>query len=141
MLRRGYRVDGLDIAEKMVNLARENCRKAGVMHSVNFHMGDAEDLSFESNSFDLVIAVGLLGWLPQKHQALTEMFRVITPLLHYLEFEIPLSATHGFGLFRFLGRNMFPDKFNLKLHYFLQTLGDNRRLPYLHRLAARPRII
>src|SRR5947199_255270 len=47
-----YRVVGLDISKSFVTMAAENARKQGV--AVEFRQGDAAEMPFDSESFDLV---------------------------------------------------------------------------------------
>ena len=71
----GHKVTGLDLAEGMMEKAKNNARKAG--YSINFGLGDAEDLPFEDESFDTVICRHLLWTLPDAGKALREWVRVI----------------------------------------------------------------
>ena len=79
LLRQGYYVDAVDIAEDMLEIARKNSHQAGVTQGVSFHEGDAENLPFGNNTFDVVVALGLIGWLTSWQTALAEMLRVTKP--------------------------------------------------------------
>ncbi len=61
----------------MVDAARRRSRDTGV--TIDFRVGDAQALPFESNSFDLVIAVTILCFVPVANPALREMARVLAP--------------------------------------------------------------
>ncbi len=72
----GCRVTGVDASEKMVEKAREKARQRGL--SVEFRVGDAHNLPFEANSFDVVISECTLSLL-DKERAIREMARVAKP--------------------------------------------------------------
>lgn len=73
LMRHGYEVWGLDIAEAMVRHARERCR------SDRFRVGDIEHLPFRDNTFDAVVCLGVIEYLDMDELALREMWRVLKP--------------------------------------------------------------
>jgi ubiquinone/menaquinone biosynthesis C-methylase UbiE len=75
--RRGYRVTAVDTSQAMVELASENARKSSLDSLVSFHQADIHNLKFEEHSFDLVIALGVIPWLPDITQALDRMTRLV----------------------------------------------------------------
>jgi ubiquinone/menaquinone biosynthesis C-methylase UbiE len=70
----GARVTGLDISEQSVNRARERARRHGF--TAEFLTGDAENLPFPDQSFDVVAVHDGLHHLPNPHAAIAEMARV-----------------------------------------------------------------
>jgi demethylmenaquinone methyltransferase/2-methoxy-6-polyprenyl-1,4-benzoquinol methylase len=69
-------VIGVDPSERMLAVAREKVEKAGLGARVTLSAGNAEQLSFESRSFDgLCIAFGIRN-VPDRDRALREMARV-----------------------------------------------------------------
>jgi ubiquinone/menaquinone biosynthesis C-methylase UbiE len=74
---RGHRVTGIDFAPEMLALAKEKAASAGAQ--IRFEHGDAENLSFASASFDLVITRHVLWTLPHPEAALGEWCRVLRP--------------------------------------------------------------
>lgn len=68
---------GIDLEEVFVAYAREEARKAGL--GIDFLVGDALDLPFEDDSFDLVASHTFLTSVPDPHKALREMTRVAKP--------------------------------------------------------------
>jgi SAM-dependent methyltransferase len=72
------KVYGLDMTDEMLELARENQRKAGVQN-VDFLKGDIQAIPLPSNSVDLVISNCVINLAPDKSQVLAEAFRVLKP--------------------------------------------------------------
>lgn len=73
----GHRVTGVDIADSMVMLARQNAAAAGM--PVTFLVGDAENLDAPAAVFDLVTARHLIWTLPDPVTAVLEWRRVLRP--------------------------------------------------------------
>ncbi|GAA3799416.1 class I SAM-dependent methyltransferase [Sphaerisporangium flaviroseum] len=72
-----FRVTGLDISHTFVEIATENARKEGV--SVAFRHGEAADLPFEAESFDLIVCQAAFKNFGQPLKAIDEMHRVLRP--------------------------------------------------------------
>ena len=72
----GAKVTGIDITPKLLALAKEEEKIAGIS-GVDWREGDAEDLPFEDQSFDVVLST--FGHIFAPNQALTgkEMVRVL----------------------------------------------------------------
>ncbi|RCG31124.1 class I SAM-dependent methyltransferase [Sphaerisporangium album] len=77
MARLGYRVSGLDSSHSFVEIASENARKAGA--DVTFHHGDAAELPFGDETFDLVVCAAAFKNFGRPLDALNEMHRVLRP--------------------------------------------------------------
>lgn len=76
---RGWQVTALDAVEAMVVQARQHVAEAGVSERVSVALGDATKLEAPAESFDLVVALGVLPWLDRPREALCEMARVVRP--------------------------------------------------------------
>lgn len=77
---RGLRVHGIDSAEAMIDLARQNAVGFGTAPAMlSFEVGDVYSLPYEDASFDLLIAIGVLPWLDRAELAVREMARVTKP--------------------------------------------------------------
>ena len=72
------KVYGLDMTDEMLELARDNQRKAGV-ENVEFLKGDIQAIPLPSNSVDVVISNCVINLAPDKSQVLAEAFRVLKP--------------------------------------------------------------
>jgi ubiquinone/menaquinone biosynthesis C-methylase UbiE len=76
---RGLRVQAIDSIEAMVELARRHALASGTDESLSVEVGDVYSLAFEDESFDLVVAVGVIPWLARVDLAIREMARVTKP--------------------------------------------------------------
>jgi ubiquinone/menaquinone biosynthesis C-methylase UbiE len=73
------RVDAIDLAPNMLELARAEAERRGVGARVSTALGDVHRLQFPANSFGLVVALGVLPWVDDPRLALEEMARVLRP--------------------------------------------------------------
>ena len=69
---------GLDMTDEMLDLARENQRKAGV-ENVEFLKGEIENIPLPDNSVDVVISNCVINLSADKDKVLREAFRVLKP--------------------------------------------------------------
>jgi demethylmenaquinone methyltransferase/2-methoxy-6-polyprenyl-1,4-benzoquinol methylase len=95
LARRGADVTGLDFSEKMLEVAAaRQCHLKAQISNLKFQQGDAQQIPFPDNSFDIVtVGYGLrnlAGW----ERGLDEMFRVARPgaRLVVLDFGKPPNA-------------------------------------------------
>ena len=75
----GCKVVGVDILEAMVERSRERAKREGVMDRVEFRVADAQDLPFEDDLFDAVIAESVTAFPEDKQKAVNEYVRVTKP--------------------------------------------------------------
>ena len=73
----GFNVTGIDISHGMISRAKSISLEKGFPFELC--LGDAENLPFESRSFDIVINRHLLWTLPSPARALNEWIRVLKP--------------------------------------------------------------
>ena len=71
------RVTGLDISKTFVDLARKNAAQAGVR--VDFRAGNASEMPFTDNSFDLLVCRAAFKNFSEPEKVLREMRRVLRP--------------------------------------------------------------
>ncbi len=76
------KVIGVDFTPAMVEKARLNAEKLG-FNNVEFRQGDIENLPLTSNSVDVVVSNCVLNLVPDKHQAISEIARVLKPGGHF----------------------------------------------------------
>jgi len=75
--RNGVKVIGLDISEQMVLRAKRKSEKLGIKNHVDYVVGDSENLPFRQNSFDAVLAFGVLHHVPTPQKMLQQMSKVL----------------------------------------------------------------
>ena len=76
ILARGWRWTGIDIAPKMIETTLE---RFGADARVKALVGGVEQIPTESNRFEVVIAMGLVEYLPDDATVVREMARVLKP--------------------------------------------------------------
>lgn len=64
LAQRGARVTAMDIAEKYLHLAYVRASKNNVLNQMEFVVGDATNIPFPDNTFDIVFAHAILHHLP-----------------------------------------------------------------------------
>jgi len=69
---------GLDMTDEMLNLARENQKKAGI-ENVEFLKGEIEHIPLPDNSVDVIISNCVINLSADKDRVLREAFRVLKP--------------------------------------------------------------
>jgi SAM-dependent methyltransferase len=74
---RGASVTGLDLTPELLEVARRRAADADV--DVRFIEGDAEELPFQSDSFDRVTSCFGVMFAPRHEQAASELMRVVRP--------------------------------------------------------------
>jgi SAM-dependent methyltransferase len=75
--KRGFRVTGIDIAQNLIEHARDRAALEGV--DARFDVGDAEDLPYADNSFDVAITMIGAMFAPRPDRVAAELARVIRP--------------------------------------------------------------
>ena len=116
--RRKYRVQAMDISENMLRRAQVNCQQADICEGTSFIRGDADSLPFPDNTIDLVVSIGLIGYMSEWRDSIREMVRVTKP--------------DGYLIFTFqnkLGLSHLANPRKLRLGYFKELVVGNVRLP------------
>ncbi len=70
------KVLGIDLAEHMLAVGRQNVRAAGLENRIELRRIDAKGLPFEANSFQAVVSNSIVHHIPQPSIVLAEMIRV-----------------------------------------------------------------
>lgn len=79
LIQRGFRVRAIDSVEAMVEQTRRYVVESGTADLLALDVGDVYTLAFEDESFDLVVALGVIPWLEHPELAMREMARVTRP--------------------------------------------------------------
>lgn len=72
-------VAGVDISDKMIEWARERAKREHIESKIEFRTADIQDLPFEANRFDAVIAESVVAFVPDRARAICECVRVTKP--------------------------------------------------------------
>lgn len=131
LARLGFRVTGIDISEKMIRKAREHAERFSL--DIDFQQQDAEDLLFESSSFDVVVSRNLLWTLPDPQKALKEWMRILKPagalvVSDGMWMNTTWKRVHHLA-FKIL-RGMFGNGSLISLRFFCAYAGLQKRLPF-----------
>ena len=73
------RLTGIDISDPMLDKARERVKKLRLSHVQSIEVMDAENLTYEDASFDVVVAQYVVTAIPNPEKALDEFARVVRP--------------------------------------------------------------
>jgi demethylmenaquinone methyltransferase/2-methoxy-6-polyprenyl-1,4-benzoquinol methylase len=95
MVRRyGCRVVGVDQSPQMLDGARARIAKAGLADRIELHLGSAETLEFEPESFDALTTGYLLRYLDDPLRTMTDLLRLLRPGAPFalLDFAVPPNA-------------------------------------------------
>jgi SAM-dependent methyltransferase len=76
-VRAGANVIGVDLADNLVAQARARAEAEGL--AIRFEQGDAEDLQFESGTFDIVVSLIGAMFAPRPDRVAAELVRVCKP--------------------------------------------------------------
>jgi arsenite methyltransferase len=71
-------VTGIDMTPEMLDKARRSADEMGA-DNVDFVEGEAENLPFADESFDVVISNGVIDLIPDKDAVFSELHRVLAP--------------------------------------------------------------
>jgi len=82
LAKRGFTVEAVDHAPAMIELTRRNTRQAGMANQIRATIEDVHELTFEDQTFDLIVALGVINWLHDPRKALVEITRVLKPHGH-----------------------------------------------------------
>ena len=75
----GVELVGLDLSDVALEIARENVQESRASLRVSFEKGDAENMPFEDNAFDLVISNNTLHLVENPVSMFDEIQRVLKP--------------------------------------------------------------
>jgi ubiquinone/menaquinone biosynthesis C-methylase UbiE len=82
LVKRGYSVTGVDVSQEMLNQFRQ--KLPHIPHNLKLIYGDASQLSFPDDSFDVVLTVHMLHAVSNLGMFLDEIDRVLKPKGFYL---------------------------------------------------------
>ena len=74
-----WQIIGIDMAESMLQIGRENVEEAGLEKQINLEFVDVKNLPYQDGQFDMVISNSLFHHLPNPLPFLQEVKRVLKP--------------------------------------------------------------
>jgi len=77
LARNGHTIDAMDSTAAMLNMTRKNAVDQGVQGRIRLHLADVHALPFAAETFDVVVALGVIPWRHTEHRAVREMQRVL----------------------------------------------------------------
>ena len=98
-------VTGVDFVAEMVDTARNKVRKKKLENRLEIIQGDATELPFEDNRFDVAgMAFGIRN-IPDRRRALSEMLRVVVPGGQVMVLEMTFVQNRFFKFIYYLYLN------------------------------------
>jgi ubiquinone/menaquinone biosynthesis C-methylase UbiE len=73
----GIQIVGVDLSRQLIRMARARALNAGLSKHISFEVGNAANLRFDNNSFEMVISTGMLHSLKRPTTVLKEIYRVL----------------------------------------------------------------
>ncbi|MFN2644329.1 MAG: class I SAM-dependent methyltransferase [Burkholderiales bacterium] len=92
LLGMGFEVHGLDVSAEMIRRAEQRVSSHALAQRCNLGVGDVEKLDYPDATFDAVLGMGVLEYLPSYDAALREIARVLKPGGHVV-LTIPNRAS------------------------------------------------
>lgn len=82
------RVTGIDLSNEYIRTAKELSKLVGLDQKTSFVQGDATNLPFEQNTFDVVWTQHVQMNIPDKERLYSEIVRVLRPGGYFLYYDI-----------------------------------------------------
>lgn len=80
LARRGYRVDGWDISERMIEFSQKNFEKAGIPgEQYSLTTGNLMESDLAAGSYDGIMALGFLQYQPNETEVLHHLYDLLLP--------------------------------------------------------------
>ena len=98
------KVVGMDINERYVALANKITARDPIAFTVKFIQGDARNIPFQDNTFDVVLLGGLIGTVSDVHDVIAESFRVVKPWGFVVIIQAYYTTTPPQNLLKELGQ-------------------------------------
>ena len=73
------RICGIDLSKRMIEIARRNAEEADLTARLSFEVGNANQLRFADNTYDLIISSGVLHSWKDPLRVLNECYRALKP--------------------------------------------------------------
>lgn len=125
----GFFVNAIDPVPEMISLTSRAASQSGLGTAIIPQTGDIDRLPFAAESFDIVLAIGVLPWLKSYDDALNEVRRVLKPGGFFIA-----NIDNRLALHRLLdpGMNFMLEPVKIALLRVLEAFGlrkPKRRVP------------
>ena len=77
LARKGFEITAIDLTECAIKIARDRALRLSL--SIDYRVGNTEEIDFSDNTFDVVYSFGVIHHTPDMHQAVREIHRVLKP--------------------------------------------------------------
>lgn len=124
---KGYGVDAVDHSSTMVEMTKRYAKQNGVESRVRVAIEDVHELKFNDQSYDLIIALGVVGWLHDLKKALNEIKRVLKPGGY-----VVLNSTHANALFNPLSIPLIESFFRMRACWANRHSKQNTPTPHFY---------
>lgn len=78
-LRPQWQIIGIDLAESMIKLGKQNVEKEGKSQQITLDLIDGKKTPYEDHTFDLVVSNSLVHHIPSPLELLKEINRIVKP--------------------------------------------------------------
>jgi ubiquinone/menaquinone biosynthesis C-methylase UbiE len=127
---------GIDLSKKLIHMAQAYAAKAGLSGQLGFEVGNAANLRFGNDVFDMVISTGMLHSLKDPVRVLKEIYRVLTKGGQAWVFD-PAKVASDVDRAKWEASLSFGEKFYLRL---FKLLGLHKPIATYHRDEVLPMI-
>ena len=127
---------GIDLSKKLIHMAQANAAKAGLSGQLQFEVGNATNLRFDDDVFDMVISTGMLHSLRNPVKVLKEIYRVLKKGGQAWVFD-PAKVASDVDRVKWKASLSFGEKFFLRL---FKLLGLHKPIATYHRDEVLPMI-
>jgi len=127
---------GIDLSKKLIHMAQANAAKAGLSGQLRFEVGNATNLRFDDDVFDMVISTGMLHSLKDPVKVLKEIYRVLKKGGQAWVFD-PAKVASDVNRVKWKASLSFGEKFFLRL---FKLLGLHKPIATYHRDEVLPMI-
>jgi ubiquinone/menaquinone biosynthesis C-methylase UbiE len=127
LARRGFTVDAVDHSSAMIELTKRHAKENGMENRIHAAIKDVHELTFNDQSFDLIIALGVVGWLQNLKKALIEITRVLKP-----DGYVVLNSTHAHALLNPLSIPLMESFFRARERWAVRHSKQNAATPHFY---------
>jgi ubiquinone/menaquinone biosynthesis C-methylase UbiE len=111
----------------MIELTKKRAKENGLENRIHVAIEDVNELKFDDQSFDLIVALGVMGWLPDLKKALIKIRRVLK-----LGGYVVLNSTHAHALFNPLSISLIKSFFRARERWTIRNNEQKTTTPHFY---------